>query len=434
MKRSLSQRKLLELSCTLMILIASMNTADSKRTCRTSVPGYSERRLDQARMQLLPKMRAIKQQKNTSLQKSHRSLVSGSQSCEELCRQCIEIETYFHLFTIPVSGGGFVVPHPTSIAYSFSTVSANFTTIEEVNLMIDRQMIVLNDAYSMTPFRFKLINRNNASVSTNVKYTNFAQDYHREMSAEYGVGNLDTLNVFLSFSVKSRNDTAIAERGETVAFASFPSYQQERAGDGVFLRFDCLPGGGFIGTDRGYTLVHEVGHWFGLFHTFQNSITTDPKDFGVARECSPDNENDFVADTVVVAGPTHEFVSNCSDLLSGTELDTCPTLPGNDQVFNFMNYISDESCYEGKGEFTCGQIERMNLQWELYRDRVEKCDAEIEIEIEIFIKFDKIWHIYENLFYLEDEEGRVIFNSTRDHLACAVAKFQDALLVDLCRE
>ena len=36
------------------------------------------------------------------------------------------------------------------------------------------------------------------------------------------------------------------------------------------MRYDNLAGGGFDRYDGGETLVHEVGHWLGLEHTFSD--------------------------------------------------------------------------------------------------------------------------------------------------------------------
>ena len=115
--------------------------------------------------------------------------------------------------------------------------------------------------------------------------------------------------------------------------------------------------------------------------------------------------------------------------------DSCPDQDGADPVFNFMNYLKDRSCMEQKGEFTCGQIERMYQHWTLYRDQVQQCEANDEMEIEVFILFGKAFDASDNSFFLQNAETKKrLFDSEQDFLDIQVSSDQDSLLVDLCGE
>jgi len=53
--------------------------------------------------------------------------------------------------------------------------------------------------------------------------------------------------------------------------SSFPDYLNKQifSLDGVVVDPGTLPNGTFPKYDLGITLVHEIGHWLGLLHTFQ---------------------------------------------------------------------------------------------------------------------------------------------------------------------
>jgi hypothetical protein len=96
-----------------------------------------------------------------------------------------------------------------------------------------------------------------------------------------------------------------------------------------------------------------------------------------------------------------------------------------------MNYVSDEECWPpGVGEFTCGQYERMYMQWLLYRQSNEPCQRNEE-EIQILIKASP--YITSNLvFYLTYlDTGEMVFNSTRDFEALG-SPYQTEVKSDFC--
>ena len=108
---------------------------------------------------------------------------------------------------------------------------------------------------------------------------------------------------------------------------------------GVVVHYGSLPGGHLTNYNLGYTATHEIGHYFGLFHTFFTGCN---------------EPNDYVADTPAQATQT----SGCPDEVQ----DSCP-LPGPDPTHNFLDYSFD-TCYS---EFTTGQDDRMDMMIAAYR-------------------------------------------------------------------
>lgn len=216
-------------------------------------------------------------------------------------------------------------------------------TVDEGNIprtQIRAQIKVLNHGYrgkgeaspgARTPFKFSLAG---VTRTTNANWFNNSHQYSvaLEMKSATRVGTADTLNSW------STNLLGVGLLG----YATFPSsYQSDPLSDGVVNTFQSLPGGSAVPYDRGDTATHEVGHWVGLFHTFQG---------GCADE-------DMVEDTPAEAEP---YFGDCPP---GTEVNTCAA-PGNDPIENFMDY-SDDICMD---RFTIGQRERAYTQWFAFRD------------------------------------------------------------------
>jgi hypothetical protein len=200
---------------------------------------------------------------------------------------------------------------------------------------VRNQLTILNMAFSGFyggansgfTFELKAITRTNNAEWFNAQAGTYPE---RDMKSTLRQGGFESLNVYSNLA------------GGYLGYAYLPGLPDSRLSiDGVVLHYGSVPGSNmFVGRyDLGMTLVHEVGHWVNLEHTF----------FGGCNA-----KGDFVEDTPAMLVPT----SGCPD-----NKDTCPKEPGLDPIHNYMDYSYD-SCYN---QFTPGQVARAQDSWLYFR-------------------------------------------------------------------
>ncbi|KAH6897524.1 metalloprotease [Coprinopsis sp. MPI-PUGE-AT-0042] len=193
---------------------------------------------------------------------------------------------------------------------------------------INAQMDVMNEAFDLAGFDWELVNiTRTVNPEWFTKDLDIGSPLEKEIKTPTRQGDAATLNVW------SAN---IGPLG----WAEFPWYYDTAPElDGIVLHYGTVPGGLMDDYDMGFTLVHEAGHWLGLYHTFDGNSCEGP--------------GDYVSDT-----PQQALQSESCE-----PSDSCTALAGGDPYTNFMDY-SPDACLS---EFTTGQIRRMREEIRTYR-------------------------------------------------------------------
>jgi hypothetical protein len=232
-------------------------------------------------------------------------------------------------------GSGVSVPNAGTIAVPvvFHVVhSGNTGKLSDAT--IAAQMTVLNDSFtggtggSGTPYSFNLAKV--TYTDNNSWYTGCGTgSVEAAMKSGLREGDAGTLNVY-----------SCKPSGGLLGWATFPSgYVGNPLDDGVVILDASVPGGGAVPYDEGDTLTHEVGHWLGLYHTFQGGCTST---------------GDYVGDTAAEQSPAYGCPAG---------RDSCKRYAGVDPIYNFMDY-TDDACMN---QFTEGQALRAYEQSSVYR-------------------------------------------------------------------
>ncbi|KAI8477482.1 MAG: hypothetical protein J3K34DRAFT_398393 [Monoraphidium minutum] len=199
---------------------------------------------------------------------------------------------------------------------------------------VDGQVDVLNKAY-FPYFQFRLVTSRQLEATSEAMFRpDVTDDYaaSEAVVASLRQGNHSAMNV-VTWDLG----------GGLLGLAYFPTMCMTPGckENAVLIDYRTVPGVESGEFSFGDTLVHEVGHWLGLYHTFEG------------ESCRLEDGGDFVADTPWEREPAYDCV----------ERDSCRSLPGFDPIHNYMDYTAD-ACMD---RFSIGQFARMAAQWELYR-------------------------------------------------------------------
>ena len=133
---------------------------------------------------------------------------------------------------------------------------------------IEDSMAMLNEGFNGTGFSFNLMV---TTFTDNAEWFDAGIDSaaERAMKTALRQGNQADLNVYSTSG------------GGYLGWATFPSWVEDNLiDDGVVIAYGSvpcdypIPADGCLGAyTEGDTLTHEVGHWMGLYHTFQGGCS-----------------------------------------------------------------------------------------------------------------------------------------------------------------
>ncbi len=207
---------------------------------------------------------------------------------------------------------------------------------------IQEQIRVLNDSYSGHGFQFHLDDVHYVCVDVpelmHPEWYTLSSRSDAEIQAKKSLRRDSSPRLHVYIAKPTRPFSDRPELGWSSGPLSGPLV---RSTDGVVIHQMTLPGG----EDRKYTgmtLVHEVGHWLGLLHTFQNDGNAP---------------GDLISDT-----PPHKLtkisISGCDPNMDTWILDDLK-----DPVHNFMNWVPD-GCMS---ELTPGQAAHIRMMIYTFR-------------------------------------------------------------------
>ena len=205
---------------------------------------------------------------------------------------------------------------------------------------IKDQINILNDAYGGK--------QHELGVDSNILFRLNQIEYINDNKLYKSCGNSENKIISKYPGDTSKYISVYTCDDDYLGYAYYPTHDKE--GDKtqvVFMNEIAITGSTENLYNIGMTLVHELGHFFGLPHTFNYE-----------RKCNTKGDDGY-SDTPIEKTPNY---------WCNTNRDTCPNHSGKDPIWNYMDY-SPDSCMN---RFTNQQVNDMIANIDYYRPKLKK--------------------------------------------------------------
>ncbi|KAB2913767.1 MAG: T9SS type A sorting domain-containing protein [Bacteroidetes bacterium] len=218
---------------------------------------------------------------------------------------------------------------------------------------VQHQIDILNTAFSGTEIQFCLAKKRPNGTSFNGINRIAGNNTSNRLTLQIGrLAQLAYYNPVQYLNIYVVKDI-LTDAGASTGYAGYNAiYPGQNGTDGVVVRYNyfgnaqtCTTGcNTLVSYSRGFTLVHEVGHYLGLLHTFEGGCNGG----NTAATCGSQGDN--CCDT-----RPQPQLNNCPTV---NHTNSCPTyhLSIDENLENYMSYAKD-TC---QNNFTANQIEVMH--------------------------------------------------------------------------
>lgn len=206
-----------------------------------------------------------------------------------------------------------------------------------------------------------------ANMAFEVCTFNYINDSKFFNLTKFDEARLITYDIENTINIYFVNQISSAKEGRICGYTYYPTKNL----DNVFMANACVP--------QGTTLIHELGHFFGLYHTHEVQFGTE---LVSGANCTA--AGDLICDTAADPGLTASLISDACEFTGFVTdvFNTAYTPP----VRNYMSY-SRQRC---RDSFTPEQLYKMRLNYHYFKTHIKTLNTSFEVSDSVILRGDTL--------------------------------------------